>query len=154
MKNNQITNFEIDKILNKKNIKNFHGCFMRDELTNNNFIKEGFYIINLNKSTESGSHWTVIYKDDKNYYFDSYGFVAPKEIEKIIKPYIYNNKVIQDKSSSSCGYYIIAFIMFMNDNKNNDSLESFDDFINIFINDHEYNEKTLYKLLKKYNIDV
>jgi hypothetical protein len=159
MENNELTNIEIEKILNKKNIKLFNGIFMRDELKN--FNKKGFYIINLDKSTSTGTHWCVIYKNDKTFYFDSYGFPPPEEIQNIIRPYIYSNKQIQDINSSSCGYYVILFIMFINKNKHKDDIEIFQDFLNLF-NDDDYtinpdninNEYILYKLLNKFNIII
>jgi len=154
MNNNELTNLEIENIINKKNIKSFNGIFMRDELTNKYFINKGYYIINLDKSTGKGTHWCVIYKNDKIFYYDSYGFPPPEEIEKVIKPYIYSTKQIQDINSSSCGYYVILFIIFFNDNKNKDDMEIFDDFIKLFNNDYINNELILYKLLKKYNINI
>ncbi len=38
---------------------------MKDELENN--LKEGNYIINLENSNQSGSHWTCFIKDKKMY---------------------------------------------------------------------------------------
>ena len=136
MNNNELTNIEIEKILNKKKIK-INGIFMRDELKN--FNKKGFYIINLDKSTSTGTHWCVIYKNDKTFYFDSYGFPPPEEIQNIIKPYIFSNKNIQDINSSSCGYYVILFILYFNKNKHRDDIETFQDFINFFNDDNSLN---------------
>ncbi len=47
-------------------------------------IKEpGFYIINLDKSTEPGSHWVTLEYNPKNtsIYFDSYGMPPLKELK-------------------------------------------------------------------------
>ena len=156
MKSNELSNIEINKTLSR--LKNYHGCFMRDELNYSNFNDNGFYIINLDKSTNDGTHWTCIYKDVKIYYFDPFGFVAPKEVEKIIKPYIYSNIQCQDINSTSCGYFCIAFCLYMNDKEKEgcDPLESFNDFINMFNSLYNIfnNEQTLYKLLKSYNVVV
>ena len=156
MNNNELTNIEIEKILNKKKIK-INGIFMRDELKN--FNKKGFYIINLDKSTSTGTHWCVIYKNDKTFYFDSYGFPPPEEIQNIIKPYIFSNKNIQDINSSSCGYYVILFILYFNKNKHRDDIETFQDFINFFNDDNSLNvnmknEFILYKLLSNYGVII
>ena len=61
--------------------------------------------------------WCCFYYNNPLYriYFDSFGYVAPVEIENKIKPYIFNDKDIQDYNSSSCGYYTIAFIKFLHD---------------------------------------
>lgn len=154
MISNELSNIEIDKVLKKKNIK-YNGIFMRDELTKQQFINNGFYIINLDKSSGEGTHWTLIYKsNNKSYYYDSYGFPAPEEIEDIIKPYIYNVNQIQGLESTSCGYFIIGFILYFNNNKKRDDLEIINDYINLFTSDFKDNEYILYKLLKKYNIVV
>jgi hypothetical protein len=154
MKNNELTNFEIENILKKRNIKSFNGIFMRDELDKIEFKKKGFYVINLDKSTGPGSHWCVIYKGIKTFYFDSFGFPTAEEIEKVIKPYIYSTTQIQDINSSSCGYYVILFIMYFNSYHNKDELEIYDNFIKLFNDDYINNEYLLYKYLKNYNISI
>ena len=43
-------------------------------------------IVNLNTSMEKGSHWICYYKDGKQrIYFDSFGQVTPREIQKYLK---------------------------------------------------------------------
>ena len=65
-------------------IKNYHGCFVKNQLPSR--LSHGFYIINLNGQ----SHWTALYKHGKNYYYyDSYGFVPPLEVENKLPEYIY-----------------------------------------------------------------
>ena len=83
-------------------------------------LKTGFYITNLQSSRDGdGSHWTSFYYNPKcSYYFDPYGFVPTVEVEIKIKPYIYNDIDIQSYSSTACGYYCIAFIIYMNSQKN------------------------------------
>jgi hypothetical protein len=144
---NTLTNNDINYILYNI-VDNYDGCYMSDEGYK---IKDGYYYIyNLNNSKQKGSHWVSLYKNKsgKSFYFDSYGFVCDKEIEPYIKPYKYNHHQIQDINSSSCGYYCIAFIVFMKycDNK-------FDDFIKMFDkNDFKLNEFILYNFLKRFNI--
>lgn len=111
-------------------------------------MKKGFYIINLDKAVNGGTHWTAFYFDDnlQSLYFDSYGFLAPEEVEKQIKPYVFNDRQIQDYNSSSCGYFVIAFIYFLS--KINQDIEtSFKCFINLFYKDTEKNEELLNELL-------
>ena len=45
-------------------------------------IRKGFYVINLDHSKNTGTHWVVIFvKEDEITYFDSFGVeYIPKEI--------------------------------------------------------------------------
>lgn len=143
---NTLTNHLINDILYKL-INNYDGCYMSDQ---GKFIKNNnYYVYNLHNSNQRGSHWVGLYKGKNiSYYFDSFGFVCDKEIEKYIKPYKYNKIQIQDINSSSCGYFCIAFIIFMKYNNNN-----INNFINMFNKDNiKLNEFILYNYLKKYNI--
>jgi hypothetical protein len=145
---NELSNNEIDDILDEMKL-NINGIFSRDELTEDD-MEDGFYIINLDDSEGEGTHWTCFYYKPTltSIYFDSFGFPAPIEIEKLIKPYIYNTKTLQDYNSSSCGYFCIAFINFLSDNKLNDIYKTFEAFINIFDNiDTKKNELLLFNLL-------
>ena len=78
-------------------------------------------------------------------HFDSYGFVPTVEVEIKIKPYIYNDIDIQSYSSTACGYYCIAFIIYMNSQKN--KLEGFGKFIQHFSKQSRDNDENLYNLL-------
>ena len=53
---------------------------------NNNNIKNGAYVINLDEYHDIGTHWIVLYVNNKTItYFDSFGVEhIPKEIMKII----------------------------------------------------------------------
>lgn len=138
---NTLSNIQINNYL--KNIKNFDGCIMSDEgkkIKNNKF-----YIVNLNNSYQKGSHWCALYKDkNKSYYFDSYGFYPDKEIEPYITPYEYNKYQIQSLYSSSCGYFCIAFVLYMSLNNNN-----IYNFINMFSKKNfDINENILYNYIK------
>ncbi len=73
-------------ILQKENIK-INGVYAKDELKKP--LKDGFYIINLNNSDQSGSHWTVLYKinDGYSFYFDAFGFKSPEIVEDLLYKY-------------------------------------------------------------------
>ena len=62
-----------------KNEKRFNGVFLRNNLPN---LKDGAYVINLDHSKNTGTHWVVIFvKKDEVIYFDSFGVeYIPKEI--------------------------------------------------------------------------
>ena len=56
-----LTNYDI--INAGKNVKNFRGCFMKDELPAVPWKNE-CGILNLNNSNQSGSHWVAWLKND------------------------------------------------------------------------------------------
>ena len=124
-----------------------NNILMRDEM--NYLNEEGFYIINLDNSNGNGTHWTSLFYHPLNsYYFDSYGFVPPLEVEKKIRPYIYNDAEIQDFNSEACGYYALAFIKFLYDKSNKEV--AFRQFLQLFRNNTKENDD----ILKKYlNLD-
>ena len=147
LKSNSLSDREIIKILKSQNI-NLNGIYMNDELPRK--LKTGFYITNLasNKDNSGGTHWTAFYYNPKcSYYFDPYGFVPTVEVQTKIKPYIYNDIDIQSYSSTACGYYCIAFIIYMNSQKN--KLEGFGKFIQHFSKQSRDNDENLYNLLYK-----
>ena len=137
---NQLNNHDIDKLMAHYKIKNYHGCYIKDRLPK---LKNGFYFINLNGS----SHWTGLCKDGTHYYyFDSYGFVAPQEVEDhVSKEYIWSDKDIQTYVSSACGFYVIGWIRCLYHSKN--KVEAYRKFINLFKVNKPANEKVLSRLL-------
>lgn len=128
-----------------------NGIYFKDDLPSK--MTNGFYIINLQSINNSGNgtHWTAFYYTDKpheiNIYYDSFGFPAPRETEQIIKPYIYNSRDIQNINSSSCGFYCIAFIKFLNNVTN--KTKGFEHFLNLFNNETTRNEIILKNILYK-----
>ena len=93
MKFKGLSNTQLENIASKMKLP-LKNIIMRDEA--NQINDDGFYIVNLDKSTGEGTHWTCLYYHPlKSYYFDSFGFVSPKEIEDVIMPYDHNNKDIQ-----------------------------------------------------------
>ena len=148
-KENELSDVKIEEILDKMKVYDFNGIYARDELTKDE-MEKGFYIFNLDDSEGAGSHWVAVYYDNvfPSIYCDSYGFVPPIEIESLITPYIYNKKQIQDLNSSSCGYFSLSFIDFINDNKRRNVYHTFEAFINIFDDkDTKKNEDLLFNLL-------
>lgn len=110
---NTLSNKDIINILRDKKII-LNACIMSNDLPKK--MIKGFYVLNLDKKGNGGTHWTALYygdKDEKNYYFDSMGVLPPEDLEKKIKNYIYNDKQYQSIEDTSCGFYCIAFIMNM-----------------------------------------
>ena len=77
-----LTYFEIQKYY--KNETKFNGVYSRDNL--NKKIKDGAYVINLNKYSDIGTHWVALCVCNDNVtYFDSFGVNhIPKEIKTFI----------------------------------------------------------------------
>ena len=144
MNRNLTTNTELLDILKNDNIK-INGVFAKDKLKKP--LKDGFYIINLDDSDGPGTHWTALYKinDGFSFYYDSFGFIAPEEIEDLLHKYEYNKKQIQDIKSTSCGFYCIAFIKFMINKQ--DKMKAFNTFCNLFRTNTIDNEIILHQLL-------
>jgi len=85
-------------------------------------------IFNLDKHTQSGSHWVAVYLDlvkHKIYYFDSYGDDIPDNILKFCETVVIQGSNFREKyeilvsrkrhqySNSECGMYCLYFIIQM-----------------------------------------
>ena len=145
--NNELSNFDIIKIIeNMKLTHVFGGVYSKDQLPT--LQRNKFYIINLESiDAGNGSHWTVFFynKPLTSIYYDSFGFIAPLEVQEKITPYIYNENEIQNYKSSACGYYCIAFIKFLHNKTNKE--EAFKTFLKLFNLQTFKNDKILYDLL-------
>lgn len=139
---NTLDENELKELLKNYNLV-INGIYAKDIIPT---LENGFYIINLDDDRGPGTHWTaLLYKNRKGYYFDSMGLVPPQDLEDKLKTYVYNSRDIQDLTSSSCGFYIIAFIKFMTDKLLLD--KAFNTFINLFSDDTLKNEIILKSLL-------
>ena len=129
-----------------KDVKGFNGVFSRNNLPN---LKNGAYVIKLDHSENTGTHWVVIFVNSTEViYFDSFGVeYIPKELmertehsslgNKNIKTSIFR---IQDNSSIMCSYFCILFIEYMLNNKT---------FTNFTKNDESRNNKSEYKVFPR-----
>jgi hypothetical protein len=141
MKTNELSNVDIDELVAYHGIKNFHGSFIDHLLPKK--LYDGYYMINLNGE----SHWTALLKNGRNYYyFDSYGFVASQEVEDKIKSYVYSDVDLQSMSSTSCGFYSLAWMMYLQ--KYNDKKLAYAKFLKCFSKDTRKNERILHQMLK------
>ena len=103
-----ISNFYIMKWIDYMRILNFNGVISRDQIPI--CSNSGYYIVNLNDTTQPGSHWVVLnLKPDIIEYFDSFGINAPMELvnlsNRLNVNYLYNSTQYQDLMSVLCGYY-------------------------------------------------
>ena len=105
---NELSNFDIIKIIEDMKLTHvFGGVYSKDQLPtlessdsikSKTLERNKFYIINLQDADAgNGTHWTVFFynKPLTSIYYDSFGFIAPLEVQAKIKPYIYNEKEIQ-----------------------------------------------------------
>ena len=96
----------------------------------------GYYVINLNGQ----SHWTCLMKDGNKYYcFDSFGFVPSQEVEDQIGEYIYSDQDIQHINSTSCGWFCLVWMIYMQQYE--DKEFGFSCFLNFFSKKSKDNEK-------------
>ena len=109
------------------------GRCVVDELCKINIgrlMKDGIFkigiVFNLDKHTESGSHWIAMYIDlhqERIYYWDSYGEKPPKEVNTLahrikkqgrdlnMKFRYYKNNIRHQYRNSECGVYCMYFIV-------------------------------------------
>ena len=99
LKNNAMNESHLQKIYN-------YPIYARDSKL---YFDRGF--VNIANGSMRGSHWTCfLIKDNKSYYFDSFGGAPDKFLLKQLpKPIIYHNYKIQDIDSKLCGSYCLYF---------------------------------------------
>jgi hypothetical protein len=130
------------------------GVFSKDKLPIQK--RAGSYIVNLeDHDAGGGTHWVAfkLFDNAKVCYYDSFGFVAPKDVTDWLKkfqPIATNNRHIQDMKSDKCGYFCMAFIAYFHDFDvgKSDVFESYDDFLNCFSSDEKVNDRIVMDLLK------
>ena len=82
-----LTNFETQKYYQDE--PKFHGVYSRNNLPK---IKDGSYVINLDKFKSIEAHWITLYVNyNKVIYFDSFGV---QHISKELKKFIGNKNII------------------------------------------------------------
>ena len=147
-----LSNFDIEEIANHYNLD--VQIIMKDELKNMKPINTN-YIINLESSTMgNGTHWMALKIQDKNcVYCDSYGMLPPEEIisfcKRISKSHLsYNTKEIQDINAQTCGFFAIAFILFLHLNTSDDLYKMSSSFSNLFSLHTKLNNKILQKFFR------
>ena len=74
-----------------------------------------------------------------------YGFVPSQEIEDQIKEYVYSDVDIQSIDSSSCGFYCVSWMKYLQ--KYKDKNVAYARFLKLFNKDRKNNEMVLHKLL-------
>jgi len=131
-----------------------HGVYMRDEIVNMR-PEVGNYIVNLNTSGQSGSHWVgIMCTDQFCFYFDSYGVSCPKEVDYFIRKryikYGTNTKEIQAITSKMCGFFVLGLFIFVK----NISINGFYDTCNAYTNIFELNRQLNDLVIRKFFRDI
>ena len=86
-----------------KRVYNYH-IYPRDSKI---ISDKGF--VNIDNGSKGGTHWTCfIVKDNKLYYFDSFGGALDKFLlEQLSKPIVYHIYKIKSENSKLCGSYCL-----------------------------------------------
>ena len=100
LKNDTMNISQLQKVYN-------YNIYPRDSKI---YSDRGF--VNIDNGSMGGSRWTCFLgKDNKSYYFDSFGGAPDKFLLKHLpKPIIYHNYKIQDINSKLCGPYCLYFL--------------------------------------------
>ena len=132
-----LSNFDLEKLARFLQLR-VNGVFMKDELPDT--PQDGGYIINLQSSTMgTGTHLTALFiVHEYAYYFDSFGATPPVEIIKFVKKrknahLYYNNWIIQDLNSTNCGFFALAFLIWMTEHLQTNMLKVYNDFRRFFL---------------------
>ena len=129
--------YQMNNILKIPNFK----IITKIELNNIKYNNKDNFIVNFD-DYNNGTHWVSIYQ---NIYFDSYGIIAPDDIENYMKKgYVYNDIQLQPLNLSSlyCGWFCLYFLDYMN-NHNEDNIIKFHNFIKLFDNNNIQNNKKI-----------
>jgi len=143
-----LSNIELSKMLSKHKLLCNDICYKSDlkpHLTN------GWYIINMEDKTKTskGTHWVAFYygKKTPSIYFDSFGIDCPEIVDRKLKTFIITNKQIQDDDSESCGWFCFLIIFYFQNKA--PTLDTFNNFINLWSLDTKKNETILKELMSK-----
>ena len=146
-----LSNFEIEDVCKHYGI-NLIDCCMKDELPHT--IKNGYYIINLESSTQGeGTHWTtLIVQPNIAVFMDSFGAPPSTEIINFVKQrkgirMAFNNEIIQDLDSENCGFFCLYLCWFIKHHKG-DLVKTTDTFTRLFNDDTKKNDGILRQLFR------
>ena len=99
LKNDTMNESELQKVYN-------YPIYPRDSKIHSD---KGF--VNIDNGFQGSTHWTCfIVKDNKSYYFDSFGGQRDNFLlNQLPKPIIYHKYKIQDINSNLCGHIVCSF---------------------------------------------
>ena len=107
-------------MVKKFKIPNFKGVFMREEILSLKPAKHECFIYNIDSINNSGTHWVSVFiKNNKCYYFDTYGFPPTKELMVYLKDikYRYNQTFkLQKPDEVICGHLCLYVLICLSQN--------------------------------------
>ena len=113
-----LSNLQINKILSKYQI--FRGAFPADRVPLRGIDIDQAFILNIDKSGLSGSHWTgLVIQEGECTFFDPLGLQCLNlQLLNELKAqgfshYTYSSNQLQQLENNNCGYFCIAFILSM-----------------------------------------
>ena len=97
----------------------FKGVYPRNRLPFHVYTgRPCAFVINTDVASGPGKHWVAVWFNGKGgaEYFDSFGLPpSSSDIKQFIVTnsftYFYNHRLLQDLTSSMCGYYVLYFVM-------------------------------------------
>jgi hypothetical protein len=148
-----MTNIDIEELAKELKLP-IVGVFSKDKLPAKNYI--GSYYVNMeDHDAGGGTHWVymLITDEGKAIYYDSFGVFPPEDIKTflhIFKPFMRNNRQIQNIDSISCGKYCIICDYYINTKlKKGMGLEdAFGNFLDVWSDDTTKNDKILNEMMK------
>lgn len=154
--------FEINRAVSDAELKEFcakydiqlSGVYMKDAIPP---LSVGNFIINLENSNQSGSHWTCFVCTKKGcVYFDSYGAPPPEALHLQLKRHYgtipMNGWIIQSFKSNRCGWYCVGLFAYLKLHElvNKSLQDKTNEYINMFVDDTAKNDGILVKFLRAF----
>ena len=110
---------ELNKHMKKKFPKLYFGIFSQDTIPRR-IPRKCYLIVNVDKRSQSGSHWLGLYKNGKNVWvFDTFARKSSKLVPFLVKQF--NKQQIrvidthrgkdQTDAQEDCGHRVISFFM-------------------------------------------
>jgi hypothetical protein len=152
-----LSNIEIEEYCKKHRFP-LVEVISKDELQNQ-YPKVGSYYINMEDSDKgNGTHWVMFkilpHPFNRALYFDSFGTFAPKDVDEFLhhyKPYVRNDRQIQNLNSEYCGYFCLATDKYFTDHydKSMDLEENFNKYLSLYSDNTKTNDKIVKQYLAK-----
>lgn len=129
--------------LDSKLKESVKGVFASNQLPPRVFTYPSAYIINTHPSYMPGEHWICIWFDNNTDgdFFYSFGNTPLSFDDDIAyflfdncSNYVYNNRAIQQYKSSTCGYYVLFYLLMKSRG------QRMEDIISIFGGDKQTND--------------
>jgi hypothetical protein len=152
-----LSNTELTELANFYNIP-LKSISLKDQLPYP--ARQGNYIINLasykRNSSVQGTHWVCLILAENTFYCDPFGAPAPKEVMTYIKSfspkhYAYNQTIIQDLKTETCGYYALGLMLFLKANPSKDFYANCKRYVDMFDDDTRRNEDILKSIFRLYS---